>query len=91
MTPVIIGISSGLLIILVFVMLKQFDKKLIYGLILCGIGFLYVGFAWSDTRALAINSAQAVLFSARYLGFTIPHFPGFRFDPAGIRPVLPVN
>lgn len=62
MTPVIIGISSGLLIILVFVMLKQFDKKLIYGLILCGIGFLYVGFAWSDTRALAINSAQAVLF-----------------------------
>ena len=62
MTPVIIGILSGLLIILVFVMLKQFDKKLIYGLILCGIGFLYVGFAWSDTRALAINSAQAVLF-----------------------------
>lgn len=62
MTPVIIGISSGLLIIILFILLKQFDKKIIYGLILCGIGFLYVGFAWSDTQALIINSAQAVLF-----------------------------
>jgi hypothetical protein len=62
MTSVIIGISSGLLIIILFILLKQFDKKLIYGLILCGIGFLYVGFAWSDTRALVINAAQAVLF-----------------------------
>jgi hypothetical protein len=62
MIPVIIGISSGLFIIFLFILLKQFDKTLIYGLILCGIGFLYVGFAWSDTRALFINSAQAVLF-----------------------------
>ncbi|WP_153799491.1 DUF6010 family protein [Foetidibacter luteolus] len=62
MIPVIIGISSGLLIIFVFILLKQFDKPLIYGLVLCGIGFLYVGFDWSNTRALVINSAQAVLF-----------------------------
>lgn len=62
MTSAIIGISSGLLIIILFILLKQFDKKIIYGLILCGIGFLYVGFAWSDTRALIINSAQAILF-----------------------------
>lgn len=60
--PIIIGISSGLFIIFLFILLKQLDKPLIYGLILCGIGFLYVGFAWSDTRALVINSAQAVLF-----------------------------
>lgn len=62
MTSAIIGISSGLLLIFLFIMLKQFDKKLIYGLILCGIGFLYVGFVWSDTQALIINAAQAILF-----------------------------
>ena len=62
MTPVIIGISSGLIIILLFVILKQFDKKLIYGLILTGIGFLYVGFAWMDLQALIINAGQAVFF-----------------------------
>jgi hypothetical protein len=62
MTSVIIGISSGLLIIILFTLLKQFDKKIIYGLILCGIGFLYVGYVWTDTRAMVINSIQAVLF-----------------------------
>src|SRR5690606_38799228 len=62
MTAAIIGITSGLLIILVFILLKQFNKLLIYGLILSGIGFLYVGFAWSDTRALIINAVQAILF-----------------------------
>ena len=39
-----IGISLGLIIILLFVGLKQLDKKLVYGVILTGIGFLYVGF-----------------------------------------------
>ncbi|MEP7238839.1 MAG: DUF6010 family protein [Ferruginibacter sp.] len=62
MTAAIIGISSGLLIILLFVILKRFDKKIIYGLILCGIGFLYVGYVWIDLQALVINSIQAVLF-----------------------------
>ena len=62
MTAAFIGITSGLFIILVFVLLKQFNKLLIYGLILSGIGFLYVGFAWSDSRALIINSVQAILF-----------------------------
>ncbi len=62
MIPVIIGISSGLIIILLFVILKQVDKKVVYGLILTGIGFLYVGFAWTDLQALIVNSAQAVFF-----------------------------
>ena len=62
MTPVIIGISSGLIIILLFIILNQFDKKLVYGLILTGIGFLYVGYAWTDLQALIINSVQAVIF-----------------------------
>ena len=62
MTPVIIGISSGLFIILIIALLKQLDKPIIYGLILSGIGFIYVGFTWSDTKALIINCAQAVFF-----------------------------
>lgn len=62
MTAAIIGISSGLLIILLFEMIKHLDKKIIYGLVLCGIGFLYVGFVWTDLQALVINSIQAVLF-----------------------------
>lgn len=62
MTPVIIGFSSGLIVILLFGILKQFDKKVVYGLILSGIGFLYVGFTWTDLQALIINCAQAVFF-----------------------------
>jgi hypothetical protein len=62
MIPVIIGISSGLVVILLFEVLKQFDKKLVYGLILSGIGFLYVGFTWTDLQALIINCTQAVYF-----------------------------
>jgi hypothetical protein len=62
MTSVIIGISGGLLVILLFSILKQFDKKLIYGLILAGIGFLYVGFTWTDVSSLIITALQAVFF-----------------------------
>jgi hypothetical protein len=62
MIPVIIGISSGLFVILIIALLKQVDKPIIYGLILSGIGFLYVGFTWSDTKALIITCAQAVFF-----------------------------
>ncbi len=62
MTPIIIGISSGLLIILLFSVLKQFDKGVIYGLILSGIGFLYVGYTWTEVQALIVNSVQAIIF-----------------------------
>ncbi len=62
MIPVFIGIISGLLVILIVYLLKQFDKQIIYGLILSGIGFLYVGFTWSDTTALIVNCVQAVFF-----------------------------
>lgn len=62
MTAALIGIASGLILILVFVLLKQFDKKLIYGLILTGIGFLYVGFTWTSLEELITCSVQAVVF-----------------------------
>lgn len=62
MTSLIIGISTGILIILLFVILKRFDKQVVYGLILTGIGFLYVGFTWTDLESLMINSTQAIVF-----------------------------
>jgi len=62
MIPVFIGIISGLLVILIVYLLKRFDKQMIYGLILTGIGFLYVGFTWSDTTALVVNCVQAIFF-----------------------------
>lgn len=62
MLSVIIGISSGLLVILIITLLKGIDKPTIYGLILAGIGFIYVGFTWSDIQALIINCAQAIVF-----------------------------
>ena len=62
MTAIIIGISSAFLIILVFVFLKNLDKKVIYGLILSGIGFLYIGFEWADSQALIVTSIQAIIF-----------------------------
>jgi hypothetical protein len=69
MNALIIGISSGVVTIFIFALLKRFDKSIIYGLILAGIGFLYVGFTWSDTRLLIINLVQAMFFlSLAYFG-----------------------
>ena len=62
MTAIIIGISSGLLTIFLLAILKQLDRRLLYGLILAGIGFLYVGFVWTDLNQLVGNSIQAILF-----------------------------
>lgn len=62
MKAAIIGLLGGLATILLFTILKKFNKKIIYGLILACIGFLYVGFTWSDTNLFIINSLQAILF-----------------------------
>lgn len=62
MVAIIIGISSGLLLILLIGFLKHLDEKIIYGLILSGIGFLYVGFVWADLQALVVNAIQAIVF-----------------------------
>lgn len=58
----LIGLIVGCIVIFLFIIFKQFDKKRIYGLILCGIGFLYVGFVWKNMQDLIINCMQAVLF-----------------------------
>lgn len=62
MTAVIIGVVSGLITIFGIALLKGLDKPAIYGLILSGIGFLYVGFTWTDTQALITNSVQSICF-----------------------------
>ena len=71
MLPLYIGIGSGLISILLILLLKDINKKIIYGLVLAGIGFLYVGFSWSDFNSLLITSAQAVIFLfLAYYGIT---------------------
>jgi hypothetical protein len=62
MTSTIIGISSGLLTILLISILKHLNKKIVYGLILSGIGFLYVGYTWTDISSLIITALQAIFF-----------------------------
>ncbi len=63
MLATIIGISSGFFLIILFGLLKQFNKRLIYGLILTAIGFIYVGFVWRDTQDLVIKSTQGYCIS----------------------------
>ncbi|MEP7107449.1 MAG: DUF6010 family protein [Ferruginibacter sp.] len=62
MNAAIIGISSGILTIVIIAILKMLDKQAMYALILSGIGFLYVGFTWTDIPTLIVTSIQAILF-----------------------------
>ncbi|WP_309640726.1 DUF6010 family protein [Flavobacterium sp.] len=71
MTAALIGISGGLLQIIIFELLRQFEKDKIYALTLAGIGFLYVGFTWTDTPTLIVASIQAIIFvMIAYYGLT---------------------
>lgn len=58
----IIGVVSGIVTILIFVVLKRINKNVIYGMILACIGFIYVGFTWSDFGQLSITVLQAIFF-----------------------------
>ena len=62
MIAVTIGILSGFLTILTIAILKKLDKPTIYGLVLSGIGFLYVGYTWTNLQALILNALQALFF-----------------------------
>ena len=69
MIATLIGISSSLITILIFTLLKRFDKNTIYGLILMGIGFLYIGYTWTDITTAIVSGIQALFFmSLAYLG-----------------------
>ena len=43
-------------------LLNKLDKRVIYGLILSGCGWLYVGFTWSDVKSVIITTIQAIIF-----------------------------
>ncbi|RWY53853.1 DUF6010 family protein [Mucilaginibacter gilvus] len=62
MIALIIGVSSGLLIIGSIRLLRNIDEQLIYGLILSAIGFLYVGFTWTDLPTGCFCCLQAIVF-----------------------------
>lgn len=62
MKATLIGIAIGFAAILFIALWRGFDKRILYGLTLTGIGFLYVGFSWSDPLSLGINLIQAVCF-----------------------------
>ena len=57
-----IGVSTDVLLIVSLSILKRIDKQVFYGLVLAGIGFLYVGLAWTNLESLIINSIQTFAF-----------------------------
>lgn len=57
-----IGIVAAVLVILIVGFIPQLEKKIIYGLILAGLGFLYIGFTWSDLNQVTVSSLQALIF-----------------------------
>jgi hypothetical protein len=71
MNAAIIGISSALITVFLFVLLKRFDKRIVYGLILPTFGFLYVGYTWTNIYIVIIAGVQAVFFLLlAYFGVT---------------------
>jgi hypothetical protein len=62
MLPAIIGIVSGVLAIILIRFVKTLNNHTTYGLVLTGIGFLYVGFTWSHLESFIINAVQAIAF-----------------------------
>lgn len=69
MNAVLIGLSSSILTILIFSFLKRIDKNTIYGLILAGIAFLYIGYTWTNIEVATMSFLQTVFFIVfAYLG-----------------------
>src|ERR1044071_7288004 len=62
MIPALIGIAVGIVSIVLVRVLGRANQKIMYSLILACIGFLYVGYTWSDSMQLAITIIQALVF-----------------------------
>jgi hypothetical protein len=62
MISYLIGTTAGLVTITGIRLFLKSNERLIYALVLSGIGFLYVGFTWMDTPQLIITAVQAILF-----------------------------
>jgi len=63
MIATLIGIGLGLVVIFTLALVKSLDKQAMYGLILTGIGYLYVGFTCKDTGSLILCVGQAIIFT----------------------------
>ena len=75
MIATLIGISSSLITILIFYFLKRLDKSTIYGLILMGIAFLYIGYTWTDIEVAILSFLQASFFLVfAYAGIRKSHY-----------------
>ena len=61
MNAALIGISAGVITIFIIAMLKL-ERPITYALILSGIGFLYVGYTWTDLSTVITTSIQAIFF-----------------------------
>ena len=71
MIPAIIGILVGFVAIVSANILGKSHKPIMYGLILTAIGFLYVGYTWSNVTELAVTIVQSVVFlMLSYYGIT---------------------
>lgn len=69
MIATFIGLTSSLICIFIISQLKRIDKNILYGLILMGIAFLYIGYTWTNIETVIINALQAVFFLIfAYLG-----------------------
>ena len=62
MQAALIGLAGSLINILIFTFLKRVDKNTIYGLILMGIAFLYIGYTWTDINTAILSFLQAMFF-----------------------------
>src|SRR5690606_34054071 len=62
MTATLIGLTSSLLTILIVTLFKRLDRNVFFGLILSGIGFLYVGYTWTSVTEFIMNILQAIFF-----------------------------
>lgn len=60
MNAILAGLLGALLTTVVFLFFR--DKKLLFSIVLAAIGFLYIGFNWSDSTLLTVSVVQAVVF-----------------------------
>ena len=71
MLPLLIGVSTGILAVVLINILSRKNRLIYYGLILTGIGFLYVGYTWTDLPQLIATIIQAFAFMVcAYYGIT---------------------
>ena len=62
MTAFIIGLTASILSILLLLFLKRSDKIIVYGIVLAGIGFLYIGYTWTNINIAIVSGMQALFF-----------------------------